>query len=218
MGAVLCGVWLLGGTMAAQTASAQPLPQPGDSPANMRHESRPTSAARRGIVVIDLTASTEDPDATQVMAFRAEQVEGGSQPACTLGDEPGADAPAPRMRTAAPPPGRRGDALDQLSALVACAVDDQAPIDQRADAARRVLAVARASRAERSLRVFTTTGDAVQVIVVDGVSLFAHEGHTFVARGAEPDVVFTEKARSMQIVSDLRSLARLATEIGRAHV
>ena len=216
LGAVTCGVCLLVST--AATAS------PGRPNRNATQDgAAPTSTAaagsteRRGIVVIDLTASTKDPDATQVMAFRAEQVEGGSDPDCTVAGDGDGGAPAPRAKTSSSvvpaKPSVTGDVLNQLSALVACAVDSAAPIDQRAAAARRVLAVARAHRAARSLRIFSTAGDQVQVVVVDAVSLFALEGRTFLARGAEPDVVFTEKERSMQIVSDLRSLARLATVI-----
>ena len=206
LAAVAFGVCLLAWAAAASASVAST----GDA---TQTAATPDSSAaggteRRGLVVIDLTASTRDPDATQVMAFRAKQVEGGSHPGCEARENAGAHA-AVRASTSSP-----GDALDQLSHLVACATDPGAPIDGRADAARRVLAVARAHRAEGSPRIFSTTGDQVQVVVIDAVSLFSRKGRdTFLARGPEPDVVFTEKARSMQIVSDLRSLARLAAAI-----
>ena len=206
LAAVAFGVCLLAWAAAASASVAST----GDA---TQTAATPDSSAaggteRRGLVVIDLTASTRDPDATQVMAFRAKQVEGGSHPGCEARENAGAHA-AVRASTSSP-----GEALDQLSHLVACATDPGAPIDGRADAARRVLAVARAHRAEGSPRIFSTTGDQVQVVVIDAVSLFSRKGRdTFLARGPEPDVVFTEKARSMQIVSDLRSLARLAAAI-----
>ena len=180
-------------SVSSGTPPAQPAPAAATNAA--------ATSVTAGFVVVDLTANPKDPDATQIVSFRARTASNGPAVVCATIPDP-------------PDNGTTPYAINQLAHLVDCANKPETTIGRRAAAATHIKRVAGTFVKRGTPRLISDKGEVVTVIVIDQAqALFIEAAEPYLVRGRKPKLTFEEKARESQFQSDLKSLIQVVAGI-----